>query len=128
MCPIVHIAALAFADDAFHPDLTNAGLTPYNMHSFRSPSGRITIDFNFRDDILDVPVFRRSKQNLGGVNVDPIKALSASSIAYWTRLGQRAGFEHPFHTYCIRRQVGTELTGLPPAPRQDVRHLADCSL
>jgi len=118
MCPIVHFAALAFADNAFHPDLVNAGLTPYNMHDFCSPSGRITIDFNFRDDILDVPVFRRSKQNLKDVNVDPIKALSASSIAHWTRrLGQRAGFEHPFRTYCIRRQVGTELTGLSPAPR-----------
>lgn len=27
------------------------------------------------------------------------------------RLGQRAGFEHSFLPYCLRREVETELTG-----------------
>lgn len=109
MCPILHFVAIAFAHNAFHPRLVSAGLT---LHNFSSPDGRITIDFAFRDDILEIPIFRRSTRSLEGVRVDPVKALSANSISYWTkRLGQRAGFDHPFQPYALRREVGTELTG-----------------
>jgi len=112
MCPILHFVAIAFADNAFHPKLAAAGLTPYTLHSFSCPDGRITVDFAFRDGILDIPIFRRVTRSLQGVQVDPRKALSANSFAYWMkRLGQRAGFEHSFLPYCLRREVGTELTG-----------------
>jgi len=82
MCLIVHFAAFAFTDNAFHFDLVNAELTPYNMHDFCSPSDRIIIDFNFCDDILNVSIFCHFKQNLKNINVDSIKALSASFIAH----------------------------------------------
>ena len=112
MCPILHFVAIAFAHNAFHPRLVSAGLTPYTLHNFSSPDGRITIDFAFRDDILEIPIFRRSTRSIEGVHVDPLKALSANSISYWTkRLGQRAGFDHPFQPYALRREVATELTG-----------------
>ena len=78
---------------------------------FSCPDGRITIDFAFKDGILDIPIFRRSKRSLEGVNVDSFRALSANSISYWTkRLGERAGFDHPFQPYALRKEVGTELT------------------
>jgi len=39
MCPVVHFMAFAFADNAFHPRLVDAGLTVRTMHSFRCPDG-----------------------------------------------------------------------------------------
>ncbi|MCJ1473138.1 hypothetical protein MMC13_001789 [Lambiella insularis] len=111
MCPILHFIAIAFADNAFHPKLVAAGLTPRTLHSFTPPEGRITIDFVFRNDILETPVFRRTMSSMKGVQVDPVRALSANSISYWMkRLGERAGFEHPLQPYALRREVGTELT------------------
>ncbi|KAI4260744.1 MAG: hypothetical protein LQ352_000136 [Teloschistes flavicans] len=81
------------------------------LHDFVSPDGRITIDFAFKDDILEIPIFRRSTRSIEGIHVDPRLALSANSISSWTkRLGQRAGFSHPFQPYALRRDVGTELT------------------
>jgi hypothetical protein len=112
MCPVIHFMALAFAGNAFHPRLVDAGLTVRTMHSFRCPDGRTTIKFALREDILDTPVFRRSRQTMEGVAVDPIKALSATAISYgMTRLGRNAGFDRPLQPYCLRREVGIELTG-----------------
>ena len=112
MCPIIHFVALAFADQAFHAELIAQGLCPSKMHTFRNPEGRITIDFMFRDEILDVPIFRAYERRLEGVRVHPFKALSAKAISDESkRLGQRSGLPHPFRPYCLRREVGTELTG-----------------
>ena len=112
LCPILHFVAMAFAHNAFHSGLVSSGLTLYTLHSFSSPDGRVTIDFAFNDDILEIPVFRCSTHSVEGVHVDSVKALFANSISYWTkRLGQRADFDHPFQPYALRREVGTELTG-----------------
>lgn len=73
---------MAFAHDAFHPRLVSAGLILYTLYSFSSLDGRITIDFAFRDDILEILVFRYSTRSIKGVHVDPIKALSANLISY----------------------------------------------
>jgi len=131
MCPVIHFTAIAFADNAFHPRLIDAGLTVRTMHSFRCPDGQTTIRFALRDDILDTPIFRRSRQTMEGVAVDPVRAMSGTALSYGTRrLGQNAGFEQSFYPYCIRREVGTELTGpswissLEPLIRR--ARLADC--
>ncbi len=113
MCPVTHFAALAFADNAFHPRLTAAGLTPQAMHVLNSPDARITIEFSFREEILDVPIFRRSERRLEGMFVDPLRATSGDFLSSNTkRLGRRAGFEHPFKPYNLRREVATEVTGM----------------
>ena len=112
MCPIVHFVALAFADNAFHEGLMAEGLAPKKLHSFRNPEGRITLDFKFRDDVLRKPIFRTYERQLEGIRVHPFKALSAKAISDESkRLGQRAGLPHPFRPYCLRREVGTKLTG-----------------
>lgn len=82
MCPILHFVAIAFADNAFHPKLVTAGLNSRILHSFSCPDGRITIDFAFRDDILDIPIFRHTTRSIQGPRIDPLKALSANSISY----------------------------------------------
>ena len=58
MCLIMHFVALAFVDNAFYEDLIAERLVPNKLHSFQNPEGRITIDFKFRDDILNKPIFR----------------------------------------------------------------------
>lgn len=82
MCPILHFVAIVFAHNAFHPRLVSVELTPYTLHNFSSPDGRITIDFALRDDILKIPIFRRFTRSMEGVHVDPLKALFANSISY----------------------------------------------
>lgn len=58
MCPILHFACIAFAHNVFHPRLVAAVLTLYTLHDFSSPGGRITIDYTFKDYLLEVPIFR----------------------------------------------------------------------
>ena len=112
MCPIIHFLVIVFADNVFHQDLTSHGLTAEKMHSFQNPEGRITIEFRFRDKVFDIPVFCSFERCLIGIYVYPTRALSASVISPEVkRLGQRAGLSYPFKPYCLRREVGTELTG-----------------
>jgi len=80
--------AIAFTYNAFYPRLVSARLTLYTLHNFSSLDGRITIDFAFRDDILEILIFRRSTRLIEGVYINPLKALSINLISYWTkRLG-----------------------------------------
>ncbi|KAL9581014.1 MAG: hypothetical protein Q9203_006070 [Teloschistes exilis] len=109
MGPIVYFLALAFVDNAFHPELIQAGLTVRQLHSFACPSG--TIDFSFREEILTTPVFRSSSGCLYGKQTSGSRASSANTLGRWfARLGQRAGLPHPITPYCFQREVATSLT------------------
>ena len=100
MCPLISFLGIAFTDKAFHQRLVDAGLNAHTLHSMNSPDGRITIDFTFRD--LDVPIFCSAKWMTEGIVVDPEKALSVKLLNYgFSRLGQRAGFDHPLTPYCL---------------------------
>ena len=111
MCPIIHFPGLAFADSAFHPDLTREELTPAKMHTFKHPEGRTTIEFRFRQDILNTPLFRGWYSQLERTVVHPTKALSATYLMTEShRLGQLVGLPHPFRPYCLRCEVGSALT------------------
>ena len=112
MCPIIHFVALAFADQAFQQGLLAQGLSPFHLHKFKNPEGRITIDFSFGDHMLDVPIFRTHERRLEEIRVHPFKAPGAKSIGRESRrLGERSGLPHPFRPYCLRREASTELTG-----------------
>ena len=112
MCPIAHFLGLAFPDQVFHPDLLAAGLNPSTLHTMKILEGSLTIEFKFRDSALALPIFRPHERGSAGIQVHPFKALSATTLGgYFRRLGQRAGLPHPFTPYCLRREVGTELTG-----------------
>lgn len=113
MYPVVHFLALAFADEAFHPKLVEAGLSVQRLHGLSCPPGRSMIDFCFREDILETPIFRPLVQRLLGREVDPSRALSLTPIVSWVvRLGERAGFLYRLKLYCLRRDVATSLNGL----------------
>lgn len=110
--PIIIFYSLAFADNAFYPALMAQGLCPAKMHSFKTPEGRIKIEFKFREDILDTPVYRTFERTLTGIRTHPIKAMSA--VPYCRiikRLGQISGLLYPFRPYCLRREDRTELIG-----------------
>ena len=112
MCPVIMFCSIAFADNAFHPALMAQGLCPAKMHSFKTPEGRIDIEFRFREDILDIPVCRAFERHLTGIRTHPTKAMSAVPYCrIMKRLGQMSGLPHPFRPYCLRREGGTELTG-----------------
>ncbi|KAL9583651.1 MAG: hypothetical protein Q9203_004996 [Teloschistes exilis] len=117
MCPIIYFLALAFADNIFHPRLIQPGLSVDRLHKFTCPTGRTTIDFSFREDILDAPIFRPSAQVLSGKDGDTVRALTATRMRYWMiRLGERAGFPHALTPYCLRRDIATSLAGISLLP------------
>ena len=108
LCAVTHFLALAFADNAF----LSEELTPENIRSLRPQDGRAVLWIGFRPEVESIPVFRTSQRVAAGVQVDPRKALTASTITKWLRrLGQGAGFEHRLTGYSLRRETGTRLTG-----------------
>ncbi|KAL8641816.1 MAG: hypothetical protein Q9228_001434 [Teloschistes exilis] len=110
MCPIVYFLALAFTDNIFHPKLVEAGISAHRLHSFTCPTGRSTIDFSFRKDVLETPIFRPSKQVFFGKESDTSRALTAAPMRDWMiRLGDRVGFTQKFKPYCLRRDIATSL-------------------
>ena len=122
MCPIAHFLGLAFTDQVFHPDLLAAGLTPSTLHTMNIPEGSNAIEFKLGNDVSDLPIFRPHEIRSTGIQVHPSKALSANILSsYFRRWGERAGLPHTFTPYCLRREVGTELTGTN-------NHLALCLL
>ena len=110
---IFYFIAITFADNAFYPRLINAGLSPHSLYNFLSPDSRITIDFTFKNNILEIPIFSCFQQSIQGLRVDFKRAFSANFISFWMkRLGQRARFKYSLQSYAFRCEVGTELTGL----------------
>jgi len=55
-CPIAHIAALAFADNAFE----NPRLTPKLLHKLRMPKRLHVLPLQFKKSMHNIPIFRLS--------------------------------------------------------------------
>jgi Protein of unknown function (DUF3435) len=104
-CPIAHIAALAFADDAFE----NARLTPELLHKLRVPKRLHVLPLRFKKSIYNIPIFRSTVRTASGVVTHPTLPRSYHSASDdLKRLGEVAGYRHPIHFYCFRRWVANE--------------------
>jgi hypothetical protein len=104
-CPIAHITALAFTDDAFE----SARLTPELLHKLRVPSRLHVLPLRFKKSMSNTPIFRRTVQTVSGVNTHPtLPMLYRTANEALKRLGELAGFRYPLHLYCFRRWVANE--------------------
>src|SRR5277367_1685889 len=104
-CPMAHITALAFADDAFQ----NARLTPEILHKLRVPGRLHVLPLPFKKSILNTPIFRSTIQTVSGVHTHPTRPMAyrtANDALKW--LGELAGYRFPIHYYCFRRWVANE--------------------
>ena len=66
----------------------------------------------WKEDTLDVPVFRLPVQTTQGFQISPDTALPYDKYHDWVkRLGEETGFVQVFTTYCIRRATGNAING-----------------
>ena len=100
-CPILHVLALAFADDAFESEWINC---PEDLSTFQIPSHLQSLPLRWKDSKLETPIFRRAVFEGGRIITSPTKALQYGTIAnHNLRLGKSMGYPDPFRLYCLRR-------------------------
>lgn len=107
-CVISHIVGLACNDQAFRlPDTT-----PRMVLTLGVRPGLNCQPIPWRDEMLDVPIFRLSSssdQRQGGT---PDESLPYGLYQGWVkRLGEETGFKQVLTTYCLRRAVGNAING-----------------
>ena len=100
-CPISHIIALGFDDDAFDAD----GVTsPEDIFKLRAKPGLRCQPIPWSRKKLDRPVFLAPNS--------PDKALTYAMYHQWLkRLGVETGFAQVLTTYCLRRGTGNAVNG-----------------
>lgn len=103
LCPILHFLALAFSDNTFRAP----GLTPENFFSVVVPSQRNSIEFQWKESILDTPIFRRTENTTNGTGISPYRCLSDKVFRdQLQRLGFSAGYKDILTPYAVRRGAG----------------------
>lgn len=96
-----HVISLAVHDDTFE---AKSARKVENMFWAKVPSGRKSLILKWKRDALDLPVFREKSRGVGGRGTSPTDPLRASTwIGYLKRLGEKAGFQHSFTQYGLRR-------------------------
>lgn len=102
-CPILHVFALAFADQAFESEYLQR---PQDLHSFRvnDDRGLLGIPLEWKSSMLEMPVFRKATDSTEGWTYDEARA-------HVSRLGRAAGFKDPLQFYQGRRGAGEAIDG-----------------
>ncbi len=96
-----HFISLAVYDDAFEATYAK---NVENMFRVQIPPGRKSLMLKWKRRVLDLPIFREPLRGAGGAGTSPTAPLRASTwIRHLKRLGQKAGFEHSFTQYGLRR-------------------------
>jgi hypothetical protein len=104
-CPITHILALAFVDDAFD----SPQLTPEFVCQLKVPKRLHSLPLRWKKSKLNVPLFRQPVQTEYGTRIHPTLPMkydtSNSSIK---SLGEAVGYRYPVQHYCFRRWTANE--------------------
>jgi len=96
-----HFISLAVHDDAFEATYAK---NVENMFRVKVPPGRKSLTLKWKRRVLDLPVFRELLRGAGEAGTSPTEPLLASTwIRYLKQLGQKAGFQHSFTQYGLRR-------------------------
>ena len=106
-CPITHILALAFADNAIESG--EEVLTPDLFWKLKVPSPLPVLRIRWRQEKQNTPLFPHIKRD--GYTFSPdFKKPMCYEIAHSSlqRLGRTAGFRYPIKSYCFRRWVANE--------------------
>lgn len=103
-CPITHLLALAFADDAFEaPSLKS---TQYIFKLF-IPKPLSCVKLEWKEEKRKIPLFRQAVRSTDGFVTCSSQALRYSAFNHYIeRLGCLTGFEKQLGGYCTRRATG----------------------
>ena len=101
LCPVSHIIAQAFNDDAFN---ANGVTSPEDIFKLKVKPGLRCQSIPWKRKKLDRPIFFAP--------VFPRKALTYAMYHRWLkRLGVETGFAQVLTTYCLRRGAGNAVNG-----------------
>ena len=108
-CVITHIISIAFDDEAFGaPGLTS----PEILFQLQARHSKGCQPISWKEDMLDVPIFRRVYATKDGIKTSPDKALPYNVFQGWIkRLGEALGYLQTLTTYCLRRALGNAING-----------------
>ena len=82
MCLILYFVIIIFAYNAFYFRLVFVKLISYILHNFFNLYNRIIINFVFKNDILNILIFRRLIRLIKNVYVNFLKALFVNLTSY----------------------------------------------
>jgi len=109
-CVISHIVGLACNDKAFG----FPGTTPRMVFTLGVRSGLNCQPIQWRNEMLDVPIFRLLNPSDQGKGEKSDGPLPYSRYQNWVkRLGEETGFVQVLTTYCLRRAAGNAINGEP---------------
>ena len=109
LCPISHILARAFRDDAVLVDGYTTAEPFFDTH-LQDPDQAVKV--HWKPSMLKVPVFRRSVQTATGYEKSMTEPMPYSTYAFYLeRLGQDAGLEEKLTSYCFRRGLANTING-----------------
>lgn len=109
-CPILQFLALAFADQAFATDDLRSAKQLQNARVQPPLNCQI---FQWKDSILDIPVFRQPVQVAEGVRTSPDRAWQYDHFHPSLKtLGLATGFREIISIYAIRRETGNVMNGM----------------
>ena len=108
MCPIVHIIALALADNAFKEGYTTVDA----IYQAGVPTGVQQISLKWNADVMDLALFRTMEKGEPTSRALPYHSFATN----WRQLVSDAGFEVPPSFYAIRRGTANVLYGMHCSP------------
>ncbi|KAL9587066.1 MAG: hypothetical protein Q9203_003644 [Teloschistes exilis] len=84
------------------------------------PPGKKSLVMKWKSRVLYLPVFREPLRSAGESGTSPSQPLLASTwIRYLKQLGRKAGFEHSFTQYGLKRGLVNVVNNNAPAPTRD---------
>ena len=103
----MNLLTLIFTDQAFAaPELTS----PEQLFRLRIPSGQKQLPVPLKETMQRVPLFRRSKPTVNGVQISDDEALPDSTLrSRMVTLGSVTGMELPTGPHTFRRGSGEAL-------------------
>ncbi|CEJ91512.1 Putative FluG domain-containing protein [[Torrubiella] hemipterigena] len=120
---VLHILALALLDRAFKSKIR----TVHDFYKIKVPPPRHSLEFEWRVEILNVPIFRQAMLTSDGtIRTSDHEALRYHTYLYYLqRLGLVTGLMQILNPYCIRRGAGegVEAVGTQAQLQQVMHHI-----
>ncbi|MCJ1475489.1 hypothetical protein MMC13_004152 [Lambiella insularis] len=114
-CLVDHVIVLALYDDAFK---AKSAKHVENIFFAKMPEGKNSLVLKWKREILDRPVFTQPIKAKGSfTSSQPLRA--STWIGYLKRLGLKAGLEHSFIQYGLRRGLLNVINNRAPASIRD---------
>ena len=103
-----HVLAQALADDAFQPMAGGARLTEEHFSTKLKVHPKYdTVPLPFREDMMEIPLFRANMRGEYGIEISPIEPYSDDALReVQNRLSRTTGFKELARLYNFRRAAG----------------------